>query len=181
MHISVRDILEREFSTTGSEIALWVPIALQISIDAAHHCEAPDIKFTILVEQWLFNVLLNDVGPAITIYVSVLNQTFDVIEILAYLNATASIRILAWFDDPEALSQLGRGVQCRLLAWICRIMEELLEFEELRIVEALLDVVRERQMAVILVSYCLVVHLHIVVYCLFVAQVVIIFHFAILQ
>ena len=79
MHISVRDILEREFSTTGSEIALWVPIALQISIDTAHHCEAPDIKLTILVEQWLFNVLLNDVGPSITIYISVLNQTFDVI------------------------------------------------------------------------------------------------------
>ena len=103
------------------------------------------------------------------------------IEVLAHLNATASIRILAWFDDPEALSQLGRGVQQRLLDAVLSIMEELLEFEELRIVEALLDVECERQMAVILVSYCLVVHLHIVVYCLFVAQVVIIFHFAILQ
>lgn len=101
------------------------------------------------------------------------------IEILAYLNATASIRILAWFDDPEALSQLGRAVQYWDWLSILSIMEDLLELEELRIVEALLDVECERQMAVILESYCLVVHLHIVVYCLFVAQVVIIFHFAI--
>ena len=67
------------------------------------------------------------------------------IEVLAHLNATASIRILAWFDDPEALSQLGRGVQQRLLDAVLSIMEELLEFEELRIVEALLDVECERQ------------------------------------
>ena len=103
------------------------------------------------------------------------------IEVLAHLNATASIRILAWLDDPEVLSKLGHSVQYCLFAWILSIMEELLEFEELRIVEALLDVVCERQILVILLAYCLVVHLHIVVYCLFVAQVVIIFHFAILQ
>ena len=48
-------------------------------------------------------------------------------------------------------------------------MEELLKFEELRIVETLLDVVCERQILVILFAYCLVVYLHVVVYSLFVA------------
>ena len=48
-------------------------------------------------------------------------------------------------------------------------MEELLKFEELRIVETLLDVVCERQILVVFLAYCLVVHLHVVVYSLFVA------------
>ena len=56
----------------------------------------------------------------------------------------------------------------------------MLKLEELRIVETLLDVVCQRQVLVILLAYCLIVYLHVVVYSLFVAQVVIIFHFAIL-
>jgi hypothetical protein len=52
---------------------------LEISVDGAHHREASYIELSALVEQWLFNVFLNDVGPFVAVYVGVLNQAFDVV------------------------------------------------------------------------------------------------------
>ena len=50
MNISVRYILQCKFLARGSEVTLLVEVALEISIDGAHHSEASDVELSILVE-----------------------------------------------------------------------------------------------------------------------------------
>ena len=65
--------------------------------------------------------------------------------------------------------------------WILSIVEQLLELQERWVVEPFLDVERKRQMMVILFTYCLIVDLHVVVYGLLVAQVIVVLHLCVCQ
>lgn len=176
MHESVGHILEREFSAARPEVAIAIPIALEIPIDGAHHRECPNVELPVLVQQRLLDVLLNYVGPPVAIHVHILDQTLDVIELFAHLYATTSIRVLTWFDYPQVLAELWHLVKNGVFVWILSIVEQLLELQEGWVVETFLDVERERQMTVILFPYCLTVDLHVVVYGLLVAQVIIVLH-----
>lgn len=181
MHKSIGHILEREFSAARPEVAIAIPIALQISIDGAHHRECPYVELSVLVEQRLLDVLLNYVGPPVAIHVHVLDQTLDVIELFAHLYATTSICVLTWFDYPQVLAKLWHMVKNGSFVWILSIMEQLLELQEGWVVETFLDVERKRQMMMILFTYCLTVDLHVVVYGLLVAQVIIVLHLCVCQ
>lgn len=106
MHVS-----EAELSGTCAEVALLVPVALQIPIDGAHHGEAPDIKLPVLVQQGLLNILLNDVTAFVATGAGVVDKAFDLVEILAHGDATASVGILSRFDYPEVLAKFWVLVQ----------------------------------------------------------------------
>lgn len=103
------------------------------------------------------------------------------IDVSADLDAAPTIRVLARLDDPKGLTELGELVQDGWLVRILSIMVQLLKLEELWIVEALLDVERERQVMMILFAYGLVVDLHVVEYGLLVAQVVVVLHLAVVE
>ena len=100
MNISVGYILQCEFLAGSSQITLLIEIALEISIDRAHHGEASDIELSVFIEKWLFDVLLDDIGSSAAVDVSVLDQTFDVVKVLAHLNAATPIGVLTRFHNP---------------------------------------------------------------------------------
>ena len=79
MNIPVGDILEGELTATRPEIAISIPIALQISIYCCHKSKAPDIKLSVLVEKRLLNILLNDVTSLHTIDCLVLYESLNMI------------------------------------------------------------------------------------------------------
>ena len=79
MNIPVGDILEGKLTATRPEIAIGVPIALQISIYCCHQSKAPDIKLSVLVEKRLLNILLNDVTSLHTIDCLVLYESLNMI------------------------------------------------------------------------------------------------------
>ena len=79
---------------------------MQIAIYRTHHREASDVELSILVEEWFFDVFLNNVGATVAIYICILYQRLNVIYFSTYLNTTASVSILSRLDDPEALSKL---------------------------------------------------------------------------
>ena len=60
-------------------------------------------------------------------------------------------------------------------------MVELFEFQELRIVQPFLDMIGQRQIMVVLFADCFIVNLHVVEDCLFVAQVIVVFHLTVIQ
>lgn len=103
------------------------------------------------------------------------------VDVSAHLDPAPSIRILTRLHYPEGLSELGKLVQdCRLVR-VCRVVIQLLELEELWVVETFFDVESQRQIVMVLLANCLVVHLHIIIDGLLVAQVVIVLHLAIQQ
>lgn len=154
---------------------------MKITINCAHHREASDVKLSALVEQGLLDVLLNDVGATVTIHICVLDQGLNVVDVATDLDTAASIGVLTWLDDPEGLSEFrGLVKDCRFV-WVLCVVVELFELQELRIVEPLFDMVSEWQIVVILLADGLVVDLHVVEDCLFVAQVIVVLHLAVIQ
>jgi hypothetical protein len=71
MNHPVSDIFQIELFAACSEIALSVPIPLEIAIHCGHKCVTSDIKLPAFVQQWLLDVFLNDVRPLLTIDISV--------------------------------------------------------------------------------------------------------------
>lgn len=124
---------------------------------------------------------MNDVGATVAIYISILDQRLDVVEVTAHLDAAAAVGVFAWLDDPERLAKFRELVQNCALVGILRIVVELLEFQELRVVQSFLNVVSQRQIVMVLFTYGLVVHLHVVEDGFFVAQVIVIFHFTVVK
>jgi hypothetical protein len=113
VHVSVGNILQCEFLATGSHVTLIVPISLQVAIYGAHEREHSDVELSILVQQGLLDVLLDDVAPLAPVNYGVANQSLDVVELLAHLNAAPSIGVLAGLDDPQLLAELVQGIQDR--------------------------------------------------------------------
>lgn len=83
-----------------------VPVALQVTIDGAHKGEDSNVELSILVQQWLLDVLLNNVTSLVSIMVSILDQVLDVVQILYNCYTTSSVGILSWLHDPELSPQL---------------------------------------------------------------------------
>ena len=106
MNVSVRNVLERKLLAAGSEVAICVPVALQVSVYGAHHGECSNIKLASLVEEWLLDVLLHDIGPFVAVDVRVLDQALDVVQVATHLDAAASVGVLSRFDDPNVLTLL---------------------------------------------------------------------------
>jgi len=154
---------------------------LQITIDGAHQGKATNIELPALVEQGLFYIFLNYIGTLVPIHIRILNQSLDVVEVFAHLNATAPVGIFSWLDNPKALSKLREPIENGLLRGILGISEQLLELYELRVIESLFNVESNGKLLVVLLTSRLVIYLHVVINSFLVAQVVVILHLAVLQ
>ena len=73
---------------------------MQIAANCAHHGEASNVEFPILVEQWFFDILLDYVTSFEAIHICIANQVFYLVKVLGHLDATASVGVLAGLDDP---------------------------------------------------------------------------------
>ena len=63
----------------------------------------PDVKFPPIVEEWSFNVLLNDKGSKFSVAISfpAFEPDNDIIKRIRDSDAVAPIGIFSWFNDPH--------------------------------------------------------------------------------
>ena len=101
MNHAVRRILEIILATARPQVAILVPVALQVSIICRHQREASNIELAIFVKQGLLDVFLDDVTAFVTVDLLGLNERLDVVEVTTHLDAAAPVRVLARLHNPE--------------------------------------------------------------------------------
>ena len=89
------------FPRAGSDIAIFVEIALKFLVYAGHQWEDSEVKFSFVNEQRIIDVLLNDVGCITTIFrFATTYQPFDFVNVPRYTDANTSVCVLTRFDNP---------------------------------------------------------------------------------
>ena len=81
---------------------------MDVSIDRCNQGVAPDVEFSFVKQDRIFNVLLNDVRPlGSTLNVNSLrNCVFNTSEILENLDPSSPVGVLTWLDNPYVLIHL---------------------------------------------------------------------------
>ena len=139
MDHSVGRILDVVLATARPQVAVLVPVALQVSVDRGGHGVAANVEFAILVEQGPLDVLLDDVAALVAVHLLRLDQLLDVVEVAADLDTAATIGVLAGLDDPQIVAV----ARILLQNFVIRgVVVGLNEFQELSVVLTLLNVIR---------------------------------------
>ena len=73
---------------------------MQVAIYRCAHSIAPNIKLSVLVEQRLLDILLNDVAAPMPIHLLRLNQALDMIQVSTDLDTAATICVFTRLDNP---------------------------------------------------------------------------------
>ena len=71
MNKSISNILKIEVLATSPKVALIVPIALEVAINCSQQSVASNVKLSVLVEERLLKVFLDNVGPLLSVYTSI--------------------------------------------------------------------------------------------------------------
>ena len=100
VHHSVRDIGEVVLAARGAYVALLVVICLEVAVDVGREAVRADVKLPALVEQWIVNIFLDDVGSSRE-QIASLDDLLDILEIFCDFNSTSPVRVLARLDDPH--------------------------------------------------------------------------------
>lgn len=79
MNHSVGGIFEIVLAARSSQIAISVPIPLQIAVDCCRQRKATYVKLAILIQHGPLDVLLNDVTAFMAVDVRCLYQCFDMV------------------------------------------------------------------------------------------------------
>jgi hypothetical protein len=103
MNKSISNILKIEVLATSPKVALIVPIALEVAINSSQQSVASNVKLSVLVEERLFNVFLDNVRPLLSVDIGVRYNLLYLREFPANLNATASIGVFSRLDYPNLL------------------------------------------------------------------------------
>jgi hypothetical protein len=103
MNKSISNILKIEVLATSPKVALIVPIALEVAINSSQQSVASNVKLSVLVEERLLNVFLDNVRPLLSVDISVRYNLLNLREFPANLNATASIGVFSRLDYPNLL------------------------------------------------------------------------------
>ena len=103
MNKSISNILKIEVLATSPKVALIVPIALEVAINSSQQSVASNVKLSVLVEERLLNVFLDNVRPLLSIDIGVRYNLLYLREFPANLNATASIGVFSRLDYPNLL------------------------------------------------------------------------------
>ena len=139
MNHSVGRVLDVVLAAARPQVAVLVPVALQVSVDRSCHSVAANVEFTILVEKGSLNVLLDDVAALVAVHLLCLDQLLDVVEVTADLDTTASVGVLARLDDPKIVAVAG----ILLKNFVVRgVVVRLNKLQELSIALTLLNVIR---------------------------------------
>lgn len=103
MNKSISNILKIEVLATSPKVALIVPIALEVAINSSQQSVASNVKLSVLVEERLLNVFLDNVRPLLSVDIGVRYNLLNLREFPANLNATASIGVFSRLDYPNLL------------------------------------------------------------------------------
>jgi hypothetical protein len=103
MNKSISNILKIEVLATSPKVALIVPIALEVAINSSQQSVASNVKLSVLVEERLLNVFLDNVRPLLSVDICVRYNLLYLREFPANLNATASIGVFSRLDYPNLL------------------------------------------------------------------------------
>ena len=76
---AVGGIFEIVLAAARPQVAVSVPVRLQVSVGCRAQGEAANVELSVLVKKRLFDVLLNDVAAPMPIYLLSLNETLDVV------------------------------------------------------------------------------------------------------
>jgi hypothetical protein len=88
-----------------SNIALSIEISLHLTVHASYHHIVPNVKFSLLIEQRFFDVILNNkrFWRTISIFLLFFNNIFYFLKSQTDLNTITSVRILSWLDYPSVV------------------------------------------------------------------------------
>ena len=90
----VVELFERELLAGGADVAVLVPIGLDVALDAGEKHEHADVELAFVVEKGVLDVFLDDVGVFVVVDLHVMDVVEDV-------DALASVGLLAGLDDPD--------------------------------------------------------------------------------
>ena len=99
MYHFIIKLLQIEVLASSSYISIFVIVPLQISIYSCKKGISSDIKFSAGYQQWVFDILLNDIG--LSRISRFQNFISDVIYRAINCNSMTSIGVFTWFDDPQ--------------------------------------------------------------------------------
>ena len=99
----VRHVVEGVLATAGPYVAILVAVAFQAAVDAREQAEAAEVKLALVHQQGVVNVLLDDESPVSFFAHWAPYNLLDFAQSLDHSDTLATIRILAWLDDPRVL------------------------------------------------------------------------------
>ena len=104
MNHAISCVLDVVLAAAGSQVAILIPVALEVSVDSGRQSVTADVELATLVEKGPLNVLLNDVATPVAIHLLCLDKTLDMVKVTADLDATSTIGILTRLDDPQIIA-----------------------------------------------------------------------------
>jgi hypothetical protein len=128
MYHSVRKLVQTELATRCPQIAFAVEISFLVAVYTCGDSVNPDIKLSLVNQQRVVNVALNDTRLSgiggVGFY-----DALDFGPVFRNLNTDAAICILAWFQDPNV----------SFFCFRC-LLVELLETQEFGIFKSIFNV-----------------------------------------
>ena len=93
MDVVVLAVLQIKLFTGCPYVPFLVPVGSQIAVKGCDEDVAPKIEFAFVVKQGFVNVLLNNIGDSLSIFVFVfvVEQVADVPDVVAHHYSVASI------------------------------------------------------------------------------------------
>lgn len=91
--------------TTSSNVTILIEVTFQMTIDWSQHSITPEVKFSLMYEQRIINVFLNDKSSIFGQWVirCSLYDLLDLIHVGRHIDSIPSISVLSRFDDPYIL------------------------------------------------------------------------------
>ena len=118
------EVFDVVFTTSCSQIAILIEVALHVAIDTGDQGVKPDVELPSLVEERPFTVLLNYVTALLAVNDVIANDLSDLRQVLTNGDAAAPICVFARLHNPETLAHcwvVGQAV--RLLGVVVDILE----------------------------------------------------------
>lgn len=94
-------VLQIEVFAACAQVAIAVPVPLQVTVNRRHQRVAADVKLAVLVEQRPLDILLNNIRSLLPIEIRIWYDFFNLRKLSANLDAAAPIRVLARLDYPN--------------------------------------------------------------------------------
>lgn len=85
----------------SSHVPIFKEIAFQSPIDRGHQAVASKVKFTLVNQQWVVDILLN-YGCAVSTG-GTTDDLFYFLQRLAYIYSIASVCVFTWLNNPSIL------------------------------------------------------------------------------
>ena len=89
MDVFVIQILEGELSGSGSYVAISVKVSFHLAILACDQRKAPNVKFSLLIQQWIVNVLLQD--HCLGAVAVRMDEASNLVDVLLHFDAVSSV------------------------------------------------------------------------------------------